>query len=111
MRDAQLYITHILESIYKIELFTQNVSEEEFYKNFLIQDAVIHNIQIIGEASKKFEKHFKESNPQIPWRQMAAMRNKVVHEYFGIDLPAVWNVVKVDLSELKAQMLFLRGKI
>jgi uncharacterized protein with HEPN domain len=111
VRDPELYIGHILDCIGKIESFTLKVTEEEFYRNFLIQDAVIRNIQVIGEASKKFEQHFRDSNPQIPWRKITAMRNKVVHEYFGIDLPAVWNVVADDLSELKAQMISLRNNI
>ncbi|WKZ60703.1 MAG: DUF86 domain-containing protein [Cyclobacteriaceae bacterium] len=101
----------MLNSISRIEQYTRDISEEEFYTNFLIQDAVIRNIQVIGEASKKFEESFKESNLHIPWRKIGAMRNKIIHEYFGIDLPAVWQVVAVDLMILKDQLLDLQNKL
>ena len=110
MKDSNIYILHILNSISRIEQYTKEISEKEFYNNFLIQDAVIRNIQIIGEASKKFEESFKETNAHIPWRQITAMRNKVIHEYFGIDLPAVWQVVNIDLVTLKNQLLELQSK-
>jgi uncharacterized protein with HEPN domain len=109
VKNPSIYILHILNSISRIEHYTVNITEEEFYRNFLIQDAVLRNIQVIGEASKKFEESFKESTSHIPWRKISAMRNKVIHEYFGIDLPAVWQVVKVDLIILKNQLLDLQS--
>ncbi len=110
MKDPNLYILHILNSVSRIEQYIKGISEKDFYNNFLIQDAVIQNIQIIGEASKKFEETFKKKHSHIPWRQIGAMRNKVVHEYFGIDLPAVWQVINVDLITLKNQILELQSK-
>lgn len=111
MKNPNIYILHILSSISRIEQYTQDITEEEFYSNFLIQDAVIRNIQVIGEASKKFEEEFRESNAHIPWRKIGAMRNKIIHEYFGIDLPAVWQVITVDLMILKDQLLKLQNKL
>jgi uncharacterized protein with HEPN domain len=105
VKNQKVYIVHILNSILRIEQYIKDISENDFYNNFLIQDAVIRNIQIIGEASKKFEESFKEKNSHIPWRQIGALRNKVIHEYFGIDLPAIWQVTTVDLTELKNQLL------
>ncbi len=98
----------MLNSITRIEQYVHNVSESDFYANFLIQDAVIRNIQIIGEASKKVQDAFKQKEAHIPWRKIGAMRNKVIHEYFGIDLPSVWQVVTVDIIELKKQLTDLQ---
>ncbi|MFN5170783.1 MAG: DUF86 domain-containing protein [Cyclobacteriaceae bacterium] len=109
MKDHRVFVLHILNAISRVEQYIENVSEEEFYRNILIQDAVIRNIQIIDEASKKFDEAFFSANPQIPWRQIGAMRNKLVHEYFGVDLPSVWTVVVADLPQLKEHMLELRA--
>lgn len=111
MKDQKLYILHILDSISRIERYTDGLSEDEFYKDFLIQDAVIRNIQVIGEASKKVDILIKEAHTDIPWRQIAAMRNKVIHEYFGVDLQAVWQVIIIDLATLKYQMTELQNKL
>lgn len=94
MKSHQILAFHILSCIERIEQYTLGISEEEFMKNFLIQDGVMRNIEIIAEASKKISSEIKSQNPEIPWRLIMAMRNKIVHEYFGIDLPAIWNVIQ-----------------
>jgi uncharacterized protein with HEPN domain len=104
MKSHQILAFHILSCIDRIEQYTQDISEEEFMKNFLIQDGVMRNIEIIAEASKKISIEVKNHYPEVPWRQIMAMRNKIVHEYFGIDLPAIWNVVQHDIKPLKTQI-------
>lgn len=104
MKSDKLFIIHILDAINRIESYTNNVSEQEFMTHFMIQDAVIRNIQIIGEASKKISQPLRDKYTGIEWRKIAGMRNKVIHEYFGIDLPLVWQVVKHDLPKLKSQI-------
>ncbi|MCE2935047.1 MAG: DUF86 domain-containing protein [Cyclobacteriaceae bacterium] len=110
MKDNRLYVLHILNAIGRIEQFTHGISEDQFCQSILIQDAVIRNIQVIGEASKKFDDAFCNAHPHIPWRQIGAMRNKLVHEYFGVDLPSVWSVVIIDLPVLKQNMLELKSE-
>lgn len=69
-----------------------------------IQDAVVRRIEIIGEAVRNLPNDFKESNPKTPWLDIADMRNKLIHEYFDVDLELVWEVIKKDLPELKKQI-------
>jgi uncharacterized protein with HEPN domain len=84
------------------------MSQQQFLNNFLVQDAVIRNIAVIAEASKKVDIDVKNTFPEIPWRKIIAMRNKVIHEYFGVDFETLWNVVEVDIPELKIHFAKIR---
>ena len=77
----------------------------EFKKNELVQDAVIRNFEVIGEASNNIPLQFQSSHPDIPWRQMCALRNFLIHEYFGVDSITVWQTVQVNLPTLKQQLI------
>jgi uncharacterized protein with HEPN domain len=101
------FVRHILGAIERIESYTAGVSEEEFLRNFLIQDGVMRNLEIIGEASKKISTATKEENKGVPWKKMAGLRDKLIHDYFGVDIISVWTVVETDLKELKQQLLTL----
>ena len=68
----------------------------------------MRNIEVIAEASKKIPQEIKNIFPNIPWRQIMAMRNKIIHEYFGVDLSAIWNVIQKDLPELKIQITYIK---
>ncbi len=100
-RDYRLYLDDMLEAVGKIERYTESLSYEQFRKDEKTIDAVITNFAIIGEAAKhipaKIEKHY----PEIPWKEMAGMRDKLVHEYFGIRLDVVWETIRVRLPQLK----------
>ncbi len=100
MKDNKLYLTHILECIEKIDSYTSS-GEKEFMKSTLLQDAVIRNFEIIGEATKNLSLDFKERHPEIPWRKMAGLRDVLIHNYMGVNARLVWNIVKNDLPVLK----------
>lgn len=100
-RDMRLYIQDILESIEAIEEYIQRLSEEEFYINRQVQDAVLRRLEIIGEAVKNIDEDFRSRYRQIPWKKMAGMRDVLIHEYFGVNLKRVWKVANSDLSGLK----------
>jgi len=100
MKDNKLYLTHILECIEKIILYTSS-GENEFAKSTLLQDAVIRNFEIIGEATKNLSLDFRERHPEIPWRKMAGLRDVLIHNYMGVNIRMVWNIVKNDLPVLK----------
>ncbi len=101
IKNDQVYLDHILEAILKIENFVSGISKPEFDRAPLVQDAVIRNFEIIGEATKKISKQFTQSHPEIPWQDMAGMRDKLIHDYLDVDLDVVWRTVEIDLPLLK----------
>ncbi len=105
MKDDRAYTEHILHSISKIRDFTNGLIEEDFAANEMIQDAVIRNIEIIGEATKKISDNLKSSHPNIPWKEMAGMRDKLIHDYMGIDVAVVWKTVEKDIPLLERLLL------
>lgn len=103
-KDPQIFLKHILESIDWIEKDTEGMSKEEFFENVPIQDAIVRRIEIIGEAIKNLPNDLKKEYNEVPWQDIMDMRNKIIHEYFGVDLKLVWNVVKKDVPQLKKQI-------
>ncbi len=104
MKEEKVYIKHILDSIERLESYIQGANKEKFMKESIIQDAIIRKIEVIGEASKFISKETKEKNKDIPWKDIAGMRDKLIHAYFGVDLDAVWETVKKDIPVLKKEI-------
>jgi len=100
-RDMRPYIQNILESIEAIEEYVQFTTEEQFYRNRQVQDAVLRRLEIIGEAVKNLDEDFKNRYPEIPWKKIAGLRDVLIHEYFGVSLKRIWRVIKIDLVDLK----------
>ena len=100
-KDDLIYIEHILECLDKIELYIDGFSEESFSEDSKTQDAVIRQFEIIGEATRNISEALKEKYPDIPWKDMAGMRNKLIHHYFGVDISMVWKTALEDAPELK----------
>jgi len=100
MKDDFAYIEHILLSIKKVLDFIKDTDKTGFENNIMLQDAVIRNIEIIGEASKKISQNFKDQYSEIPWREMAGMRDKLVHDYLGVDIDVIWETVTTDIPLL-----------
>lgn len=100
MRDDRLYIIHILERIQKIEEYT-NDGYQSFIKSSIQQDAVIRNLEVIGEAVKNISDTLKNSHPDIQWRRIAGLRDLLIHRYMGVDVQEVWNIIEKDIPELK----------
>ncbi|MGK7954224.1 MAG: DUF86 domain-containing protein [Crocosphaera sp.] len=100
MKNNKLYVSNIQECIQNIEIYTKD-GEESFKQNRMIQDAVIRNFEIIGEATKRIEEKLKENYPNIPWREIAGFRDVLIHDYLRIDLEEVWLVIINDLPTLK----------
>ena len=103
-RDDSVYLKHIRDAILKIEDYTKRVSASSFKKNTLIQDAVIRQIEIIGEATKRISEKTRIEYQDIPWDDIAGMRNKLIHDYFGVDIEKVWLTVLKDIPILKKQI-------
>ncbi len=103
MKTDRAYLCHRRDSIAKIELYA-TVGKEEFMSLSHWQDAIIRNLEIIGEATKRLSNPLKDSYPNIPWRNIAGLRDVLIHDYMGVDLESVWNVVENDLPPLKEQL-------
>ena len=100
-REFRLYLDDILESLVLIEEFTADMDFEQFFADEKTKNAVVKRIEIIGEATKNIPKNIRDKYPNLPWKQMARMRDKLSHEYFGIRYDIVWKVVKKRLPEIK----------
>jgi uncharacterized protein with HEPN domain len=99
-RDYELRVRDILNASKKILRYTEGMDFDDFLKNELVRDAVLRNIEIIGEAAKKLSTSHKQAYPDIEWRKIAGMRDIVAHEYFGVSDEIVWNVVTEKIPEL-----------
>jgi len=100
-RHYTLFIKDILEAITAIEGYTRGMDERKFLRDGKTQNAVAWNVLIIGEATKKVPRAIKDHYPDIPWSDMAKMRDRIAHTYFGVSYEIVWAVVRKELPELK----------
>ena len=107
-RDLGLYLDDILECIERIQAYTKGVTEEEFYQTVLLEDAAIRRLEIIGGAARHLPQRSRDKHPNVPWQDIVGMRNRLVHEYFGIQLRRAWKVVKEDLTDLKDTILKIK---
>lgn len=94
------YLADVQEAMARIVAYTADLSYEQFLNDAKTQDAVIRNLQVIGEAAKRLSGPLKRASPHIPWKEMAGMRDKVTHEYFGINYEIVWTVARQQLPSL-----------
>jgi len=102
LRDFRLYLDDILEAIHQIRTYLADQDEEAFKKDRKTQDAIIRNLEIIGEAAGKLPEQIQKDEPEIDWRKITGLRNILIHEYFGINLPIVWDVVQNKLGPLES---------
>jgi uncharacterized protein with HEPN domain len=99
-----MYLQDILVAMTRIAEYLEGFTFDQFKKDYKTVDAVIRNFEIIGEASRKLPDHIKENNPDLPWDEMYLLRNKVSHEYFGIDYEIIWDVCINSLPENRKQI-------
>jgi uncharacterized protein with HEPN domain len=109
--DDRVYLQHIRDAAERIRGYVNGLDEASFKKNELVQDAVIRQIEIMGEASKRLSAKTKELQPDIPWRDIAGMRDKLIHDYFGVDIERVWLTVTDDLPELASKITALLSRL
>jgi|SRR3989338_334064 len=110
-RDLILFIQDILESIEKIKSFSKSLTKEKLLSDDLHQSAIVRQIEIIGEAVKNLPDFFREKYKNVPWIEIAGMRDIIIHGYFRIDLDAVWKVIKDDLPNLKQKIIKIKKEL
>lgn len=108
MKSDRLYLAHIAESIERIRDYTQ-AGEHVFLTTRMVQDAVVRNFEIIGEAAGKVSAETTANSP-IPWAQLRSFRNFLIHQYSGVDIRAVWKAIRDDLPALEHEIAVLRAK-
>jgi len=104
MKRDKACLKHVLDAISNIEKFIEGIEKEDFLSNVEKQYAVLRGLEIIGEAVKNLSDELKAKHPQIPWKEIAGMRDKLIHQYFGVNLDLVWETIKTKLPELKTQI-------
>ena len=104
MKKDKIYLQHIYEAAGYIENFIGTMGKDEFLKNILVQSAVIRQLEIIGEAVKNLSAVLRRKYKEIPWSDVAGLRDKLIHGYFGVDLKLVWKISTKDMPELKNQI-------
>lgn len=104
IKNPEIFLNHILESVDQIEKSMQNITVEFFRSDREKQNAVIREYEIVGEAMKNIPAGFRRKYPQVPWARAMGMRNKLIHEYFGVDLGLIWKTTKEDLPRLRTEI-------
>jgi uncharacterized protein with HEPN domain len=110
-REYKAYLKDILEAIRKIERYTKNISFDDFIVDELIQDGVVRNLEVIGEAVKNIPEYIKDKKPEVEWKKIAGLRDIITHAYFVIDEDIIWDAVKNKLPELKEKIIEILSEI
>ena len=110
-RDDTVYLQHILDAIAKAQTYLIDVDEASFLVKSIVQDGVIRQIEIIGEATKRLSIDVRSQNALVPWEDIAGMRDKLIHDYFGVDLDMVWLTAINDLPKLQEEVIGILRQI
>jgi len=107
-REWRFYLDDMAQFAERVISYSEGMSQEDFESNSLNYDAITRNIELIGEAATRIPEEIRASNPNIPWRQIIATRNQLIHGYLGIDNDVLWSIVQDDIPSLLQQLQKLR---
>ena len=108
-RTDKDFLYDIQESVRRIKAYTHEMTYKEFLTDTRTQDAVIRNLEVIGEATKKLSIRLRNQYPSVPWKEMAGARDRLIHHYFGVDIEVVWKISIAELSDLTSQIAEILG--
>ncbi|MEK6914796.1 MAG: DUF86 domain-containing protein [Nanoarchaeota archaeon] len=111
MKNDLVFINHILDSINAIREFSKNLDKQKLISDRLIQSAIVREIEIIGEAVKNISKDIKNKHLEVKWSEISGTRDKMIHNYFGVDWNIVWDIIKINLPDLESKILNIRKEI
>lgn len=103
-RTDSEFLADIKEAVLRINAYTGNLTYEQFLRDKKTQDAVVRNLEIVGEAAKNISEELKGKYPQVPWKDLSGVRDKLIHHYFGVNFDVVWDIVKEELPEVLSQL-------
>ena len=103
-RDVRTYLDDIIESINLLVLYTKNKTQHDYENDDLLHDAMLRRLEIIGEAVRHIPNEFRTKYPDINWKEIAGMRDVLIHEYFGVNAERVWKTIQEDIPKLESQM-------
>jgi len=106
VKDDRVYLEHIRDALHDIATYT-SLGRDRFFADRMTQDATLRKLEVIGQAVKNLSDTTKSHQPEIPWKQIAGMRDKVIHDYFGVNLEIVWAVIEKDLPKLETAVAAL----
>lgn len=109
-RTDKDFLYDIQEAVRRIKAYTHEMTYKEFLADTRTQDAVIRNLEIIGEATKKLSVRLRNRYPSVPWKEMAGARDRLIHHYFGVDIEVVWKISITELSDLTSQIAVILGR-
>ena len=111
MRNHSLYLTDILEALESIQSFVEGMGFEDFKQDNKTSSAVIRKLEVIGEAAKRVPESIKQKYPSVPWKEMAGMRDKLIHFYFGVNYELLWQTIKNRIPEIKPVISQILGDL
>ena len=103
-REYKVYLRDMLEAIEKIGNYTENMSRDDFLENEMVKDAVLRNLEVLGEAAKQIPDNVRDENPDVEWKKIAGLRDILTHVYFGVDMEIIWDIVKNKNPGLKEKI-------
>ena len=111
MKNNAVYLLNILDAIDQIEEYTSDLKKDDFLNNRLVQDAVVRNFEIIGEATKNLSPSFRKKYAKMPWKNMSGMRDKLIHNYMGVDWDIIWATVTDVLPDIKNKITVILDEV
>jgi uncharacterized protein with HEPN domain len=108
-RGAKAFMQDMLEAARRIRVYTTGMDFDTFKEDYKTQDAVLRNLEVLGEAAKNIPKEFADKHPSLPWREMAGTRDRLIHHYFGVNLDVIWGIVELELPGVISELEKILG--